>query len=149
MQTAAQVPHQDNGIPQVPQIPQMSPNPVTKKSTNSLVKASFIIGLILLGLTLVNSLFINYLPIILINRLGWTNSRYSLFLIAYQSILFIIPGIVGFILGIVGFRKMVKNPPPYSYFMAISGITLCFTAALGLMHVIAAIVSSLMAPLFF
>lgn len=145
MQTAAQVP-QGPEIPQIPQIPQI---PVTKKSTNSLIKASFIIGLILLGLSLVNSLFINYLPAILINRQGWTSSRYFLFLIAYQSILFIIPGIVGFILGIVGFRKMVKNPPPYSYFVAISGITLCFTAALGLMQILAAIVSSLMAPLFY
>lgn len=144
MTTAAQIPQ----IPEVPQMPQIPHIPVQKKSTNSLVKASFIIGLILLGLEIVNSLFINYLPILLINRQGWTSSRYVLFITVYRSIVFIIPGIVGFILGIAGFKKMVKNPPPYNYFMAISGITLCFTAALGLEQILVAFVSSIMAPLF-
>jgi hypothetical protein len=149
MQTASQVP-QVPQIPQAPQTPQISQIPVQKKATNSLIKTSFIIGLILLILEIASSLITPYLPAILINKAGWSSSQYGIFSIIYQSILFILPGIVGLILGIVGFRKMAKNPPPYDYFTAVAGIALCFGQALGLVQILMTILSSLViAPLIY
>jgi hypothetical protein len=135
------------------QIPEYTPAPyqtVVKKSSNGQIKASFIIGLIIFGFGLINSLTNTISADMLVNRAGWSYAAFGIFVIGYQLILFIVPGVIGLILGISGFKKMVKNPPPYDYFMAIGGIALCFGPAIGLINFIFSIVSStIIAPLLF
>lgn len=143
MQTADQVPQP----PQAPIYPQYVPAPsipsIAKRSSG-LIKTSFAIGLILLVLGLIQSLLINFLPNYLINRMGWKASTYGLFNAGTNLVVFVIPGIIGLIFGIVGFGRLAKEPQPHKYFMSVTGIALCFSPAIGLIHMILNMLSGLL-----
>lgn len=135
MQTANQVP-QPTQPPIYPQYPPIPPIPANPQKSNGLIKASFTIGLILFIIGLVNFALSSWLPLLLMHRFGWSSSMYGLFVTGIQLLVFFIPGLIGFILGIVGFRRMIKENPPHHYFMAVAGIAMCFAPSLALINIL-------------
>ena len=139
MQTAAQV-------EQYPVYPAQS----GKKKSNGLVKASFIIGLILLVLGVLNTGFFNIFLQSLIHKGTLPAGQYGIIAGVISIVVFGIPGILGLILGIIGFRKMIKEPPPYDYLTAVAGIGLCLMYSIGLfMNLIAVFANLIFGPLLY
>lgn len=121
-----------------PPAPPMSsyPYPNPPKKSNGLITASFIIGIVLLVLNLVYSS--------IIQSILARNLRYTAIAIISMtiSVFFGFIGLLGLLLGILGFRRLVREQPPLKYFLAVSGIALCFHSALSILGVLANLISS-------
>ncbi len=123
-------------LPSTPSHPYQNP----PKKSNGLITASFIIGIVLLVLNLVYSSINPYLLRSLLAR----NLKTSAIVVITMtiSVFFGFIGLLGLLLGILGFRQLVRGQPPIKYFLAVSGIALCFHSALSILGVLANLISS-------
>lgn len=137
MQTAASY----NAYP-----PQMAQS--GQKKSNGMVKASFIIGICLVVFEVLRTLILTPFLQGLLHKGEMNGGTFGIITFVITFILFAIPGLLGLILGIVGFRRMVKDPPPYDYFTAIAGIALCFLGAFSIISMILNVLAGFFYSLF-